>query len=601
MRIETRTKKFPARRPPVDEEMKEEALTERQERKVEADKAIRTIYRELITRAVETDQAESVIAAQHEQIQELQTELAACKEGDEPTRPPKDEPPVIVDPPRGGAMQVQVSWYDGSNNDGIRLITLETQLAEALPGVWISPMHFDCNAPVILTESHGLIVVTLVNCFEGTGDVDVRDLEIIWPSGAVESVESFTLLSGQMASFQYDLGAKLPNPGTAHPEALPQVEKWWAKFLSGGGGFSQLGPVRTFGPKQANEGGAGFGIYGMGMEKLLGSELGLRLAHEAGRAGLNRQRCGRFHRDDWREGRLVPATIPEFEGFDKTRSSSIPGFGDQADKVDGKNQYDSSHIARLASWLYFAGKHGLVFARFALRVLADEVRLGWCERSSKAEGLIEVDNAWAYSWFGCYEILDHYPAGQGCHLMGRGFAHDLTILANAEELWPGRYTEDLSLMARTIRHVWNEQQGCVYLIPFADPIFEGNTIGAWKKKVAIDDDTLPLGFYPPVARTFEAVLLHYAMERLDDVWGDGLHFDILARHRETLLMYPYELRCVGAEQYSDKDQALGTLNMLGVAGDKWNNGRTFEELLPTKPLWSDQPLYSWHPSLVPTP
>jgi hypothetical protein len=485
-----------------------------------------------------------------------------------------------------------VLWNDGT---GTRI--WDRSLAVRTPtGEWILKANNSANAPCIITASHGVVTVTLANCFPMSGPVTVSDLEIRWPNGATTKRKPFSLDPGQGITFEWCSDAsRFPDPGTIHPAAVPVLDKWFSVAADlEEGGFTAIGESFVWGPKKGNEGSSEAGIYAAGMDKLLGNSTGVFMAHQAGRGGAHRQRMWRFDREAWIEGRLEPAKIKGFEGFDKTRSVGLFGFDGKAGGIAGFDQFNSNHLGRLGNWLGFAAKHGIAWDRFALRVLADEVRLGWCDLSSKAEKLLKKGDSWCFDWFGCNEILDHYPAGQGCFLLGRGFAHDLLVLVNAERAWPGRYTADLELMAATIKHCWYEEEGCVYLIPALDPILH-QKVSAWKKKVGIDQDTIPPDVYPAVARAFEASLLQWSMEQLSELWligGVRELAHIVATHGWRIRNYPYELRVIGHEDWSDKDQALGSLALQGEAGDRWLGDKTLEQLLNDKKPWADNPLYA---------
>jgi hypothetical protein len=450
--------------------------------------------------------------------------------------------------------------------------------------VWIAPIVQEDLGVVVVQGKHTYTVM-FMNCFGADGllgvKADIKFLLSDWNYGTeYRTVMNAYLQRGQMACVEWIDPAQTSSDGET---TLKGISAWlhsntlW-NHIDEEGHFDGIPPF--FASKQGNEGGAGHGIYAKGMPWLLDSPEGEFLAHRATVGAAQRHRCWRFDKVAWGEGKIEPYVFKDFMGFDKTRTVNLPPFGDQSIKIDGYDQFNSNHLGRFGNWANFAAVRGDPFSKLALRTLADEVRLGWCRRSQKAKNLVEADSPGSYSWFGCYEILEYYPEGVGCHLMGRGFAHDLLILVNAEKHFPGRYMEDLKLMLETILHVWNEEDGCVYLIPYLDPIFKGYTIGAWKKKVNVEDgDTIPRGMFPPVAKTFEAVLLHYSMSTLYYATPYSYAFDhIIKRHKEILLKYPYELRVVGQEKYSDRDQALGTLLMLDKPGDRWLNGRSVQEL-----------------------
>jgi hypothetical protein len=510
-------------------------------------------------------------------------------EPDEPTREPEDEPRTE---PTGEAPKVSVVWDD--NDDALRNYVTASAV-EVMPGVWIMKSHRSCNAPVIVTESHGIISVIVANCFPDTGTVTIKDLEITWPDGSIGVVDDFVLLPGQGRNFAEDR-PKIDDPGTAHPAALAEVEEWAADTH----GFDAVEGAELFGGKQANVGGAA-GIYPH-LEKVFGSSLGIFMCHLAGVAASNRHRMWRFSREAWAEGKLEPHKFEApFYGFDKTRAADLTGYGSQREKIHGHDQYNSNHISRLAGWIDFAAQHGLAFDRLAMRVLADEVRLGWCERSDKARRLSDQGNPAAYNWFGCYEILEQYPYHNGCHLIGRGAGHDWLTLVRAERLFPGRYTEDLRLIAKTIGHVFDHAQGAVLAIPALDPIWN-KPVDAYSKKISIDNEVIPPGEFPRIQRSFEEVLVWYAVNQLAEVLSDSNLLTIANKMRSALHSFnggSSQLRVLANSGWNDPAQALATRNMLGIPGDPWNKGKSFEELLASKPgIHADNPVFSMHPSLV---
>ena len=372
------------------------------------------------------------------------------------------------------------------------------------------------------------------------------------------------------------------DPGTAHPAALAQVEKWKAK----GSGFESIDGVEYYGPKNANEGG-GAGIYPH-IDWWAGSPLGLELALRAAVGWCNRQPI--WHLDE--NGGPAGHPRPFVHCLDKTRTFGRDGK--KLERLHGKfDALNSNHLGRLGHLLYFLAKHGNAFGKLALRVLADEVALGWTR-----PGAPELVNApTAYSFFTCREILERYPGGQGCHLMGRGFGHDLTILANAEAIYPGRYADDLEMIERTLLHVWDEECAAVLAIPALDPIW-GQPINAYKKKLNIDEERIPPGEFPRIQRTFEEVIVHHGVERLNAVTGRAASIALgmrmaLQRHGGG----SSQLRVLGHPDWSDPREALATRNMLGIPGDPWNKSKTAEQLITTTLPCADHPLNSWAPIL----
>jgi len=371
------------------------------------------------------------------------------------------------------------------------------------------------------------------------------------------------------------------DPGTAHPAALAQVEKWQAK----GSGFEAIDGVEYYGPKNANEGG-GAGIYPH-ISWWAGSPLGLELALRSAVGWCNRQPM--WHLD---ENGDPTGHADTFRRLDKTRT--VGRDGSKLERLHGKfDPLNSNHLGRLGHLLYVLARHGNAFGKLALRVLADEVALGWTR-----PGDLELMNApAAYSYFTCREILDRYPPGQGCHLMGRGFGHDLTILVNAEEIYPGRYADDLELIERTLLHVWDEECAAVLAIPALDPIW-GQPINAYQKKLNIDQERIPPGEFPRIQRTFEEVLVHHGVERLNAVTGRAA--SIALGMRMALQQHgggSSQLRVLGHPDWSDPREALGTRNMLGIPGDPWNKGKTAEQLITTALPCADHPLSAWAPIL----
>jgi len=379
------------------------------------------------------------------------------------------------------------------------------------------------------------------------------------------------------------------DPGTAHPAALAQVEKWKAK----GSGFESIDGVEFYGPKNANEGG-GAGIYPH-IAWWAGSPLGLELALRAAVGWCNRQPMWHLDESGDPTGHADP-----FRRLDRTRTFGRDGK--KLERLHGKfDALNSNHLGRLGHLLYFLAKQGNAFGRLALRVLADEVALGW----SRPGDLVLLSTPAAYSYFTCREILERYPGGQGCHLMGRGFGHDLTILANAEEIYPGRYADDLEMIEQTLLHVWDEECAAVLAIPALDPIW-GQPINAYQKKLNIDQERIPPGEFPRIQRTFEEVLVHHGVERLNAVTGRAASIALgmrmaLQRHGGSILsrirIGSSQLRVLGHPDWSDPREALATRNMLGIPGDPWNKSKTAEQLITTTLPCADHPLNSWAPIL----
>jgi hypothetical protein len=539
-------------------------------------------------------------------------------EPDPPTRPPVDPPTrPPVDPPT--RPPVDPPTNDECPDYEVRLICdgmsysfdPSAAVRDEQTGAWIDPHHAYCPVQVILTVDYGQALMTLVNSFELTTTRTVSSFGVFNAEGEQVGAQGNFLME-PARGLTWAIGAsdlsKVPDPGTAHPDCLPYIKEWMSRST----GFQHLPTIGTsvYWPFDGNKGG-GAGVYADGMEAVFGSPEGIDLAASIGVCASNRHRMWRFSEEAWASGILEAPELwsdPNalgFYGFDKTGARELRGW--EATGLDdvtqaGFNNLDSSHRGRLNLYHNLGANHGMGSSLLHMRTMADEVVLGWYPRSEKAANLSAQSKAEAYGWFGCREILGQYPARIGCHLLGRGFGHDLQTLCNAEHHFPGRYTEVLLLMEKMILHVWPDQGNYIFSLPKNDPIW-GRELDAYSNKINIDKPPIPAGQYPNIQRTFEEVIVWAGICALSEVLGSA-QMDNIAEAMRVELSGDYnegsaQLRAIGHPEWNTPAKALGTLNVLGLPNDPWNNGKDFATLLTTQPgIEADNPVYSMDETLI---
>ena len=180
----------------------------------------------------------------------------------------------------------------------------------------------------------------------------------------------------------------------------------------------------------------------------------------------------------------------------------LAGWWNRFEGLDQYKALDDAHLGRAGHVVSWLAAEGEPFAKRFQRRIMRRLYMRWHSSSSSTNMLL----------WGVDDLLERYPAGQGCSQLGRPFAHAL-IFAVEFAVQTGSKVLAYDLL-RVARHC-QDPSGAVYLIRPEVPPFPGVVDNAYKKKIqakGLDLAAIERAGSPALQVSFEEQLTLYAVD-----------------------------------------------------------------------------------------
>ena len=491
-------------------------------------------------------------------------------ERDKPDPPRPVDPPKPVEPPTrppaGGEVLIMI------NGTAVRLYPQDG-----------APDQAEFGDLAIVAAKHGDDdEVVIANSFAGSGDLEVKSLQIKWPGGRLANTPDPLVLHPGHALFAFREKSK---PAKSD---LPAVNAWRSELEAGGGGMERAGGIDVYGNGDANEGGGQL-IYPW-IEHWADSQAGTACAQIVMMGYATRMPIFRWDRAAFEQGRIEPHKWgDDFQGIDRTATYAPEGFAlhelhntpvgrSLLPKVGGTHDaLDHQHLGRIGHVTAWCAQQGSPMARVILNALAEDVRLSWAGGFGFGKAQVENPSNPNFVYWDCFDVRDELLSHEGCPFMGREFAHAMMVTANAVLYADNReiHRSTLLLMLSAMAYVYDRRNKTVLKLTKLAPVF-GYPSGGYAHKRGVGQPpevphNIPDGKNPPVVKQFETGLLVCALDLTMKALGQlsPTEFGVYTGLVDSLKRFDQELRAIGHPAWGSDKGVLWSPLVLGERASRF--------------------------------